>query len=187
MGDDIAALIDHLKLGTADVMGYSLGSGVAIQTALRHPDRVRRLVVVSGVFAREMWFPEVRVGLDHLGPHLADMMKPAPIYQVYTKVSPKPDFAGLLGKIGDLVKRDYDWREKVKALPPTLIVVGDADGVSPARAAEMFALLGGGLKDPGWDNSAGRPASQLAILPGVNHMTMPTRPELVTTVERFLQ
>jgi len=187
MGDDIAALIDHLKLGKADVMGYSLGSGVALQTAIRHPDRVRRLVVVSGVFARSAWFPEVRVGLDHLGPQLADMMKPSPVYQLYAQVAPKPDFAGLLGKIGALVGKDYDWTDKVKALPPTLIVVGDADGVSPARAAEMFAQLGGGLRDPGWDNSVGRPASQLAILPGVDHMTMPTRPELVATVERFLK
>jgi pimeloyl-ACP methyl ester carboxylesterase len=187
MGDDIAALIEHLKLGKADVMGYSLGGGVALQTAIRHPDRVRRLVVVSAVFARSAWFPEVRVGLDHLGPELADMMKPAPIYQIYAKVAPQPDFAGLLGKVGALAKQDYDWTDKVKSLPPTLIVVGDADGVSPARAAEMFALLGGGLKDPGWDNSVGRPASQLAILPGVGHMDMPTRPELVATVERFLK
>jgi pimeloyl-ACP methyl ester carboxylesterase len=186
MGDDVAALIDHLKLGKADVMGYSLGAGVALQTAIRHPDRVRRLVVASGVFARSAWFPEVRLGLDHLGPQLAEMMKPAPVYQLYAKVAPKPDFAGLLGKIGALAKQDYDWTDKVAGLPPTLIVVGDADGVSPARAAEMFAQLGGGLKDPGWDGSVGRPASQLAILPGVDHMTMPTRPELATTVERFL-
>ena len=142
--------------------------------------------MVSGVFSRAAWFPEVRAGLYHARSQLADMMKPSPVYQTYAKLSPKADFAGLLGKVGALVGKDYDWSDQVGTLPPTLIVVGDADGVSPARAAEMFAKLGGGLKDLGWDNSVGRPASQLAILPGVNHMTMPVRPELVQTVERFL-
>jgi len=186
MGDDIAALIDHLRLGTADVMGYSLGGGVALQTALRHPEKVRRLVVVSAVFQRDAWFPEVRTGMDHLGPQLADMMKPSPVYQRYTKLSPRPDFAGLLGKVGALVKQDYDWTGEVGKLGPTLIVVGDADGMSPARAAEMFARLGGGQRDPGWDGSATRSPSQLAILPGVTHYDMPVRPELAATVERFL-
>jgi len=186
MSDDIAALIDHLKLGKADIMGYSLGGGVALQAAIRHADRVRRLVVVSTVFRRAAWFPEVRAGLDHLGPELAEMMKPSPVYQLYAKVSPRPDFAGLLGKISTLAKQDYDWTDRLAKLPPTLIVVGDADGVSPAHAAEMFAQLGGGQRDPGWDGAAGRSQSQLAILPGVTHYDMPVRPELAATVERFL-
>jgi pimeloyl-ACP methyl ester carboxylesterase len=186
MADDIAALIDHLELGKADVMGYSLGGSVALQTGIRHPDKVRRLVLVSTVFARADWFPEVRTGMEHLGPELAEMMKPSPVYQTYAKVAPRPDFAGLLGRIGALVRQDHDWSGQVGNLPPTLLVVGDAGGIEPMRLMGMWRALGGGLRDPGWDGSGGRSASQLAILPGVTHYDMPTTPALAPTVLRFL-
>jgi pimeloyl-ACP methyl ester carboxylesterase len=186
MADDVAALIDHLGLGKADVMGYSLGGAVALQTAIRHPDRVRRLVVVSAVIKRGAWLPEVRAGLDALSPAFADMMKPSPVYQRYAAISPRPDFAGLLGQVATLVKVDYDWTAQAAALPPTLIVVGDADGFAMSEVAAFYAALGGGTRDPGWDGSAGRSPSQLAILPGVNHYDMPTQPALAAAVERFL-
>lgn len=186
MADDVAALIDHLKLGKADVMGYSLGGGVALQTGIRHADKVRRLVLVSTVFARADWFPEVRTGMEHLGPALAEMMKPSPVYQTYAKVAPRPDFGGLLGRVGTLMRQDYDWSGQVGQLPPTLLVVGDADGIDPTHLVGMWRALGGGLRDPGWDGSGGRSASQLAILPGVTHYDMPTTPALAPTVARFL-
>lgn len=187
MGDDIAALIAHLSLGQADVMGYSLGGGVAFQAALRHPERVRRLVIVSWGFSRAGYFPEVQAGFDHIGPALAEMMKPSPVYQTYAKIAPRPaDFPVLLGKLGALVKADYDWLDQAAKLPQTLIVAGDADALQPAHVYAMYGRLGGGLRDPGSDGSAGRSKSQLAILPGVSHYDMPTTPALATTVEHFL-
>ncbi len=47
MADDIGGLIQHLGFEKADVMGYSLGGGVALQTAIRHPGLVRKLALVS--------------------------------------------------------------------------------------------------------------------------------------------
>jgi pimeloyl-ACP methyl ester carboxylesterase len=188
MADDIAALIAHLGFATADVMGYSLGGGVALQTAIRHPDRVRKLVVVSAAMARAGWFPEVLAGFDAFGPQLAEMMKPSPVYAFYQKVAPRPaDFPRLIDKLGAMLKVDYDWTDDVAKLrAPVLIVAGDADGLRPAHLIEMFATLGGGLRDPGWDGSAGRSSSQLAILPGATHYDIVGSPALAAIVEPFL-
>lgn len=187
MADDIAALIAHLGLGQADVLGYSFGGGVALQTAIRHHDRVRRLVVVSQAYAHDGWFSEVRAAFQHFSGKLAEMMKPSPVYQLYAKVAPRPqDFAVLLDKQGELMRQPYDWGDAIAGLPPTLLVAGDADALRPAHVAEFYAKLGGGQRDPGWDGSAGRSASQLAILPGATHYDIATNPLLPAVVEAFL-
>lgn len=188
LGDDVAALIEHLGFAKADVMGYSLGGGAALQAGIRHPERIRKLVVVSTAFARDGWFPEVRAGFDAFGPELAAMMKQSPAYTFYAKVAPRPqDFERMVEKLGVMVKQDFDWSSLItEKLPPTLIVAGDADGMRPAHLVEMFAKLGGGLRDPAWDGSAGRSRSQLAILPGKTHYDIVASPTLAATVEPFL-
>lgn len=82
-------------------------------------------------------------------------MKQSPMYQLYSRIAPKPeDWPVLLTKLGDLLRRDYDWSEEVAAIEtPTMIVVGDADSVSAAHAVQFFELLGGGKRDAGWDGS----------------------------------
>jgi len=71
MADDIAAVIDHVGLAQADVMGFSLGGGVALRTGIQHPDVVRRLVLVSTPFKRAGWYPEMVAGMDSMGPEIA--------------------------------------------------------------------------------------------------------------------
>ena len=187
MADDIGALIAHLDLPRADVLGYSLGGGVAIQTALRHRDRVRKLVVVSTAFARSAVFPEVRAGFDALGPQLADMMKPSPVYQTYQAVAPRPeDFPRLLDRVGTLVKQDHDWTAQASDLPPTLLVAADADHFPLSHFLDVYAKLGGDANDPGWDGSGGRSSSQLAVLPGTSHYDILSSPHLVPIVEAWL-
>ena len=151
MADDVAALIRHLGLSRAGVMGSSLGGGVAVQTAVRHPELVRRLVAVSVAFRREGWHAESRAGMDQLGAHMAAQMLQTPMHDLYARTAPRPgDWAALWGKMGDLLRQDYDWSKEVAALKmPTLIVIGDADSIGPAHAAEFFALLGGGLHGAG--------------------------------------
>ena len=187
-GDDVAALIEHLGFQTADVMGYSLGGGAALQAAIRHPERIRKLILVSTAFARAGWYPEVRAGFDAFGPQLAQMMKQGPAYAFYEKIAPRPqDFEHLVEKLGAMVKQDYDWSAQITdKMPPTLIVAADADGLRPQHLVELYAKLGGGLRDPGWDGSAGRSKSQLAILPGRTHYDIVSAPALVATVEPFL-
>lgn len=187
MADDIAALIGYLELPRVDVMGYSFGASVAVQTGLGHRDRVRKLVVVSTAFARSAAFPEVIAGFQALGAHLAEAMKPSPVYQVYQAVAPRPeDFPRLLDRVGALIKQDYDWMAEVPRLPPTLLVAADADYFRLSHIVEVFAKLGGSANDPGWDGSGGRSTSQLAILPGTSHYDLLGSPLLLPIVEAWL-
>jgi len=187
MADDIAALIKHLGIEKADVMGYSLGGGVALRTAIQHPGAVRKLVVVSTAFKRDGWYPEIVAGMAQMGPGAAEPMKQTPMYQMYARIAPKPeDWPVLLTKLGELLRKDYDWSKDVAAIQaPTLLVFGDADAVRTEHAVQFFELLGGGKKDGGWDGS-GMSNARLAILPGLTHYSIFSSPMLPTAVTPFL-
>ncbi len=182
MAEDIAALLKHLGIETADIMGYSLGGGVALQTAIRHPEVVRKLVIVSAAFKREGWYPEVLASMAQMGAAAAEGMKQSPLYNLY----PGVDWAKLFTKLGDLLRQDYDWSKEVAAIKaPTMIIFADADAIRTTHVMEFFGLLGGGQKDAGLDGS-GRPAAQLAILPGLTHYNIGSSPALATVVTPFL-
>jgi pimeloyl-ACP methyl ester carboxylesterase len=187
MADDIAALIRHLKLERPDVMGYSLGGGVALQTAIRHPEVVGKLVAVSTPFRRNAFYPEILAQQGQVGAATAEAMKQTPMYQLYSSIAPRPeDWPRLLGKIGEAMKKDFDFAREIAGIKATtLIVAADADIFPPAHAVELFGLLGGGKRDGGWDGS-GRPKSRLAILPGLTHYTIFSDPALAATVIPFL-
>ena len=187
MADDIAALVGRLELDRPDVMGYSLGGGVALLTAIRHPEVVGKLVVVSTPFRRSAFYPEILAQQGQVGAAAAEAMKQTPMYQLYSRLAPRPeDWPRLLDKIGEAMKQDFDFSREIAGLrATTLIVAADADIFPPAHAVEMFALLGGGQRDGGWDGS-GRPKSRLAILPGLTHYTIFSAPALAATVIPFL-
>jgi pimeloyl-ACP methyl ester carboxylesterase len=187
MAGDIAALIKHLKLERPDVMGYSLGGGVAFFVALRHPDLVGKLILVSTPIRRNAFYPEILGQQGQVTAEAAEAMKQTPMYQLYASIAPRPeDWPRLLTKIGESMKNDYDFtKEFGKLQPTTLIVAADADIFPPAHAIEVFGLLGGGKRDGGWDGS-GRPKSQLAILPGLTHYTIGNAPALAQAVIPFL-
>jgi pimeloyl-ACP methyl ester carboxylesterase len=182
MADDIAALMEHLGIERADIMGYSLGGGVALRTAIRHPDVVRKLVFISTPFKRDGFYPEVLENMAQMGPEAAKFMKQSPLYQLY----PDADWAVLFTKLGDLLRQHYDWSKGVAAIKsPAMIVFADADAVRTAHVMAFFALLGGGQRDAGLDGS-GRPAAWLAILPGMTHYDVLSFPALAALVTRFL-
>jgi pimeloyl-ACP methyl ester carboxylesterase len=187
MGDDIAALIKHLGLEDADIMGYSLGGGVALQAAIRHPEVVRRLVMVSTPIRRNAFYPDILAQQGQVSAAAADALKQTPMYELYSSLAPRPeDWPRLLGKIGEAMKQDFDFSSEIPRIRArTLVVAGDADIFPPAHAVEVFGLLGGGQRDGGWDGS-GRPKSRLAILPGLTHYTIFSAPALAATVIPFL-
>lgn len=187
MADDIAALIEHLGLGQADVMGFSLGGGVALRTAIQHPDVVRRLVLVSTPFKRAGWHPEMVAAMIAMGPEVAEPLKQSPMYQAYRQIAPRiEDWPVLVTQLTGLLNLDYDWTADSRGLrPPTMIVAGDADGLPPRHAVEFFELLGGGLRDASWDRS-GMTAHRLAILPGATHYDINVSPALSDVVAGFL-
>jgi pimeloyl-ACP methyl ester carboxylesterase len=187
MADDIAALLRYLNVDAADIMGYSLGAGVALQTTIRHPAVVKKLVVVSTVFKRDGWYPGILALMDQMGPATAEQMKPSPLYRQYVSVAPRPlDWTTLVTKMSDLLRKDFDWSSQIAAIKsPAMLVFGDADSMPPAHIAEFFGLLGGGQKDGGWDGS-GLTNARLAILPGVTHYNIMESPLLAEVVGLFL-
>jgi pimeloyl-ACP methyl ester carboxylesterase len=187
MANDIAELIRTLELDQAAIMGFSLGGAVALRTAIQHPEVVERLVLVSTVFKRQGWHPEMTAGMDAMGPDTADFMRQTPMYDAYASVAPRvEDWPVLVRQVSEIVKVDYDWSEEVSRLAaPTMLVLGDADGMPPSHAVEFFALLGGGQRDAGFDGSGMTP-HRLAILPGVTHYDINVVPTLAATVLPFL-
>jgi pimeloyl-ACP methyl ester carboxylesterase len=189
MADDIGALIGHLGLDKPDLVGYSLGGGVALLTAAKYPASIGRLVAASANIRRDAIYPEMLAQQGQVSGAAAEFMKDTPMYQLYQRVAPRPeDFPRLLDKIGEAMSKDFDFSEEVRGLQmPTLIVAADADMAPPSHYAEVFSLLDGGLRDGGWMGE-GRPKGghALAILPGTTHYNIFSSPLFVAAVLEFL-
>src|SRR5207247_2161908 len=187
MADDIAALIQNLGFERAAIMGFSLGGAVGLRTAIQHPDVVERLVLVSTVFKNTGWHPEMTAAMKSMGSEVAEPMKQSPMYAAYQQVAPKvEDWPVLVDQLTSLLKLDYDWSADVPRLSmPVMLVIGDADGLPPSHTVEFFKLLGGGLRDAGWDRS-GMTHHRLAILPGATHYDINVSPALAAAVIPFL-
>ncbi len=189
MADDIAALIDHLGLDRPDLVGYSLGGGVALQTAVKYPEKIRRLVVASVYLRPDAVDPAIRAQQGQLTAEAVEFMKGTPMYELFQRVAPRPeDFPRLLAKLGEAMAEDFDATEDVRRLQvPTLIVAADADMAPPSHFVEFFKLLDGGLRDGGWAGE-NRPKGghALAILPGLTHYNIAMSPLFVAVTVDFL-
>ena len=165
MADDIAALIEHLAFEKADLFGYSMGGGVALQVAIRHPEVVRKLVVASASYTSEGMHPELLEMIPTLTP---EAFAGSPIEEAYLRSAPNPDdFPTLVAKMKRLDMEPFAWpAEDIGGIAaPTLLIVGDSDAIRLEHAVELFGLLGGGVMG----DLVGLPKSQLAVLPGTTH------------------
>lgn len=189
MAGDIAALIDHLGLEKPDVVGYSLGGGVALFTAVMYPEKVNRLVAISANITRKAIPPEMLAQQAQVNAASAEFMKDTPMFELHQRLNPRPeDFPRLLDKLGALMAQDFDYSAEVRGLRmPTMLVAADADMAPPSHYVEAFKLLDGGLRDGGWMGE-GRPKGghALAILPGLTHYNIGVSPLLATTILAFL-
>jgi pimeloyl-ACP methyl ester carboxylesterase len=187
MADDVYAALQQLGVRQADFLGYSMGGGISLQMAIRHPEAVRKLVIVSAPSSRNGWYPEIRAGFDGISSAIAPMMMATPMYEAYKAVAPNPDaFPALLDRVGDATRVDYDWTKQVAGIrSPALIVAGDADGVQLDHLVQMFASLGGTDVDHA---QFGKPTSQLLIIPGADHLTVMLEHagEITAAASRFL-
>ena len=189
MAGDIEALIGHLGLDRPDLMGYSLGGGVAFHTAIQHPELIRRLILVSTNVRRSATYADMLGQQGQLSAASAEFMKDTPMYQLYQQVAPRPeDFPRLLDKMGQSMANDFDLTDQVRGLKvPTMFACADADMFPPSHAVEVFALLDGGQRDGGWQGE-GRPAGghALAIIPGETHYSVFASPVLAAAAIAFL-
>ncbi|HEU4886185.1 MAG TPA: alpha/beta hydrolase [Longimicrobium sp.] len=187
MGDDLATVLRELGYAQVDVMGYSMGGGVAFQLAAQHPEMVRRLVLVSAGISRDAFYPELLGMQAQVGAGMAEMMKETPMFQSYAAVAPHPeDFPRLLDRMGELMRTPYDWSADVPKLTmPVMLVFGDSDMYRPETVVEFYKLLGGGQRDAGWQRE-NMSRNRLAILPNLTHYEMFMSPALVATTLPFL-
>ncbi len=175
LADDVAALLDHLKIPRADLIGYSMGGGVAMHCAIRHPDKVRKVVVISSMFRRD---GAVKEGIDALANLTADVFKGSPLEDEYKKLSPTPeDFPKLVERLIASSSKGQDLSaDQLKATTaPMFFIHGDADGVRLDHIAEMYRLKGGDLHG----DIRPHPESRLAILPDATHVTLMDRMAII--------
>jgi pimeloyl-ACP methyl ester carboxylesterase len=168
MADDVAALMEHLGIEHADVVGYSMGGTTGLQLAIRHPELVRKLVTVSPNYRSDGYYPELLAGLSMM---TLETFVGTPEEAAYLRHAPHPeDFPVLVEKLKDL-PRDFAFPDEDVAsiTAPTLVVLGDSDVVRPEHAVALFRLLGGGVPS---DLTGSLPNSQLAILPGTTHRSI---------------
>jgi len=170
MADDIHALLQQLGHRRVDVVGYSFGGGVALRLALQHAQSVRRLVLVSTVYADDGWYEDIRVQQKQIGAAMTPAMMATPLYETYRKVAPRPeDFPRLLDAMGDFMRQRYDWSAEVAGLRlPVMLIFGDADSVRLEHQTKFYRLLGGGRGDAGWNRET-MPPNRLAIVPDMTH------------------
>jgi len=175
LADDIAALLDYLKIGKADLIGYSMGAGVAMEAAIRHPQKVRKVVSISGVFRDNGWVQEA---LDAYPNFTAEALKGTPIEADYKRLSPTPnEFPNFVKRVIAQDLKPYDFgAEKLKATPaPIFFIHGDADGVRLDHIAEMFRLKGGEIMG----DMRPRSASRLVVLPDTTHVTLMQKIDII--------
>ena len=183
MADDVAGLVRHLGVERADVFGYSMGGGAALQLAMRHPGLVRKLVVAAASSTSNGVYPEVWEGIEQITPeHFAG----SPWKEEYDRVAPNPAaFPTLVEKMKQLDLQPFTWPpEEIRAISaPTMVVIGDSDGTTPEHAVELFRLRGGGV----FGDLAGLPDARLAVLPGTTHVGLIGRAGwLVSMINEFL-
>jgi pimeloyl-ACP methyl ester carboxylesterase len=175
MADDAAGLLDHLGIAQADVSGYSLGACTAIRVAIRHPEKVRKLVPIAGTFRLDGWDPQVREMIATITP---DMFMETPFYEEYLRLAPRPEdwptFVEKLVAIDTTVPQDIPVADLQAIAAPALVIAGDQDSSTPQHTVELFVALGGGI--PG-DLGLPVPKAQLAILPNTTHIQLLFAPE----------
>jgi pimeloyl-ACP methyl ester carboxylesterase len=169
--DDAAALLRALDVERADAMGYSQGGGVALQLALRHPDLVDKLVVMSASYRRDGLYASVLTGIEGLR---AAAFAGTPVEQAFQRHTPEATaFDAYVEKMKVLGSNDLDLSDaQVSSLTArTMVVVGDADVVRPEHALTLFRLRGGGDEEAAATGTLqGVPAARLVILPGTSHL-----------------
>ena len=165
LASDVVGLLQYLDVPQADVFGFSVGGGVALHLAIRHPELVRKVIVSSVSFHPVGDRPE---NSEAVGQMTVDMIAGTPMEQDYLVKSPHPDLLQtLLDRLGTFDHGFTGWSDDdVRGIAaPTLITCGDCDAVKLEHAVRFLQVRGGDVNG----DFVGVPASRLAVFPGTTH------------------
>lgn len=168
LADDIAGLLDHLRLDSAILLGYSFGATIVLNTAMRHPEKVTKLVFISSTFKHDGWTPDVRQILKMIVP---EFFENTPLKTYYDSLAPNPaNWKSFVKKLAAFDTTYFDLGKtnvgKIKC--PVLIIKADNDGVDLHHTAEMYSALGGNISA----DMVPQPKSQLVVIPNKAHVTL---------------
>jgi len=168
LASDVAAVLKHLKIDSADILGFSYGGTVAFQFAIQHPAMTKKLIIISSTYKSEGWLDIMYTMLAGIKP---DAFDNTPIRSEYIKVAPDTSnwhkfIAAMLKFSAEKFNLGDDKIKNIKA--PVLLIMGDNDGTDKKVLAETYSLLGGNV----FGDVVGIPKSQLAILPAKGHGTL---------------
>jgi pimeloyl-ACP methyl ester carboxylesterase len=180
LADDVAAFMDAVGLEKADVFGYSMGAVAGLQVAIRHPEKVNKLVAASGAYDARGWQPEFIAFIPQM---TVEGFLQMPFFK--EQADRRPEFPAVIAKLIQLEKEPMAWEAEVKRLKsPVLIIAGDADVATLEHSVAMFRLIGGGVMG---DMGKPLPASRLAVMPATAHTAVITQPDMLHSfIEPFL-
>lgn len=168
LADDVDKTLQFLKIDSADVVGFSYGGTIAYSVAIKYPERVKKLVIISSTWKLDGWQKEVRDALQAIQP---EMFINTPQKTEYDKVAPdKTQWSEFVYGMVAFTKRGFDLgQEKVYNIKsPALLICGDNDGIDKIILMETYKHLGGLIVA----DFTGIPKSQLAIVPGKGHVSL---------------
>jgi pimeloyl-ACP methyl ester carboxylesterase len=180
MADDTLALLASLGIGRADLFGYSLGAGIALNIITRHPAVVRKAVLASVTYDKTGFHPEMFTPPEPgASAETTERDLQLPFEEEYRALAPDPDYwPHLLAKVQTMELPEITPQAISAISVPILLIIGDSDIVTPEHAVAMFRLLGGGVMG----DLAPMPRSQFAVLPGTSHIGMTGRAGMLMTM-----
>lgn len=179
MAEDVVVLLDQIGIRRADFFGFSMGGMVSLRIAIRHAERVSRLVAVSTPYNIEGYLPSVVAGWPGMTP---EVLAGTPMEQVYAQTAPDPDhWPVFVAKMRASLMSFKGWPDSdIQSIQsPTFIILGDADLIRLEHGVRMFRLLAGEKIEAGMGEL---PKSQLAVLPGTSHFSILYRLDLLLPV-----
>lgn len=168
LASDVEGVMNHLKIESADVAGFSMGGSVAYQFAVKYPKRLRKLVIISSTYKSSGWLPVINSGFKDFKPEFFDN---TPMKTAYDAVAPdKTKWRNFIEQMIDYANAPFDVGDTniAKITSPVLLISGDNDGLDKIELMKTYQLLGGGISA----DLAPMPKSQLAIVPSQGHVSL---------------
>ena len=177
LASDVEGVMKHLKVDSADVVGYSMGGSIAYKLTIQSPKRVKKLVIISSTYKSTGWRPEIADAFKNMKP---EMFANTPMKTAYDAVAPdKKKWTKFIEQMIVFAGTTFDMGDAniAKITSRVLIIAGDNDGLDKVELSKTYQLLGGDK----FSDMGPMPKSHLAIVPGQGHVSLMTQTKIIST------